>query len=90
MNVNAVLDLLVPIAKKSMRALQVHVQIMVFVLTYHKDMKAIPTNVYVHGVSIIFAIYLHTHTELRFGIIIIIKHVLISAYLLLKFKCLHQ
>lgn len=62
MNVNAVLDLLVPIAKKSMHVHQVHVQIMVFVLTYRKDMKAIHTNVYVHMVSIILAIY-YTLTE---------------------------
>lgn len=57
MNANAALDLLVPIAKKSMLVLQVHVQIMAFVLTYRKDMKAILINACAHTVCIIFAIY---------------------------------
>lgn len=76
MNVNAALDLLDLIAKKSMLVPQVHVQIMAFVLTYRKDMKAIHINVCVHMVSIICNLLHNISTEsLTFGFIIIIKHV---------------
>lgn len=51
MNANAALDLLVHTVKKLMPVLRVHVQIMEFVLTYHKDMRAIRTSAYVHMVS---------------------------------------
>ena len=51
MNVNAVVVLLVPTVKKLTPVHLVHVQIMGYVLTCHKDMKETHINVYVPMVS---------------------------------------
>lgn len=51
MNVNAVLDLPVRTAKKSMLVLPVRVQTMAFVLIYLRDMMETHTNVFVRMVS---------------------------------------
>lgn len=58
MNVNAVLDLLVHTAKRSMRARPVRVQTTASVLIYLRDMMETHTNAFVRMVSTHFFISL--------------------------------
>lgn len=51
MNVNAVRDLLVHTARKSMPVRPAHVQTTAFVLIYPKDTMECSINVFVHTVS---------------------------------------